>query len=234
MTMTNDQLKKIVEGALLAAGRSLDIGHLQNLFDIDQVPAKDQLLAVLEDIDAACSDRGFELKRTGSGYRIQVRQELSPWINRLWEEKPKKYSRALLETLALIAYRQPLTRGDIEDVRGVSVSSEIIKTLQEREWIRVVGHRDVPGRPALYATTREFLDYFSLSSLDQLPPLSEIRDIDDINPTLTLEISTQNQNKEDSRDAFAEADEIAGSGMGSRPDDNDSTEINTPSGDWQH
>ena len=150
--MENDQLKKIVEGALLAAGRSLDIGHLQQLFDIDQVPEKDQLLAVIEEIDADCGDRGFELKRTGSGYRIQVRQELSPWINRLWEEKPKKYSRALLETLALIAYRQPLTRGDIEEVRGVSVSSEIIKTLLEREWIRAVGHRDVPGRPALYAT----------------------------------------------------------------------------------
>ncbi|WP_051921463.1 SMC-Scp complex subunit ScpB [Porticoccus hydrocarbonoclasticus] len=232
--MENDQLKKIVEGALLAAGRSLDIGHLQQLFDIDQVPEKDQLLAVIDDIDAECSDRGFELKRTGSGYRIQVRQELSPWINRLWEEKPKKYSRALLETLALIAYRQPLTRGDIEEVRGVSVSSEIIKTLLEREWIRAVGHRDVPGRPALYATTREFLDYFSLSSLDQLPPLNDIRDIDDINPSLTLDMSARKQSDKEVGDASVAAAETEDAGVGSRPDDNDNTEINPPSRDWQH
>ncbi len=185
--MDNDQLKKIVEGALLASGRSLDIGHLQGLFDIDQVPAKDQLLAVLEDIENECANRGYELTKTASGYRFQVRQELAPWINRLWEEKPKKYSRALLETLALIAYRQPLTRGDIEEIRGVSVSSEIVKTLLEREWVRVVGHRDVPGRPALYATTREFLDYFNLKSLEDLPALSEIRDIDSIDPELSLQ-----------------------------------------------
>lgn len=187
--MDNDQLKKIVEGALLASGRSLDIGHLQELFDIDQVPAKDQLLAVLEDIENECVNRGYELTKTASGYRFQVRQELAPWINRLWEEKPKKYSRALLETLALIAYRQPLTRGDIEEIRGVSVSSEIVKTLLEREWVRVVGHRDVPGRPALYATTREFLDYFNLKSLEDLPALSEIRDIDSIDPELSLQVA---------------------------------------------
>jgi len=187
--MDNDQLKKIIEGALLASGRSLDIGHLQELFDIDQVPAKDQLLAVLEDIENECANRGYELTKTASGYRFQVRQELAPWINRLWEEKPKKYSRALLETLALIAYRQPLTRGDIEEIRGVSVSSEIVKTLLEREWVRVVGHRDVPGRPALYATTREFLDYFNLKSLEDLPALSEIRDIDSIDPELSLQVA---------------------------------------------
>lgn len=187
--MDNDQLKKIIEGALLASGRSLDIGHLQELFDIDQVPAKDQLLAVLEDIENECANRGYELTKTASGYRFQVRQELAPWINRLWEEKPKKYSRALLETLALIAYRQPLTRGDIEEIRGVSVSSEIVKTLLEREWVRVVGHRDVPGRPALYATTRDFLDYFNLKSLEDLPALSEIRDIDSIDPELSLQVT---------------------------------------------
>jgi len=187
--MDNDQLKKIIEGALLASGRSLDIVHLQELFDIDQVPAKDQLLAVLEDIENECANRGYELTKTASGYRFQVRQELAPWINRLWEEKPKKYSRALLETLALIAYRQPLTRGDIEEIRGVSVSSEIVKTLLEREWVRVVGHRDVPGRPALYATTREFLDYFNLKSLEDLPALSEIRDIDSIDPELSLQVA---------------------------------------------
>lgn len=187
--MDNDQLKKIIEGALLAAGRSLDIGQLQGLFDLDQMPPKDQLLAVLDDIGNDCRGRGYELKLTGSGYRFQVCQELAPWINRLWDEKPKKYSRALLETLALIAYRQPLTRGDIEEIRGVSVSSEIIKTLLEREWVRVVGHRDVPGRPALYATTREFLDYFSLKSLEQLPALNDIRDIDSLDPELSLDMA---------------------------------------------
>jgi segregation and condensation protein B len=187
--MESDQLRKIIEGALLAAGRSLDIVHLEKLFDEFQIPPRDQILAALEEIEGDCSGRGFELKRTGSGYRFQVRQELSEWVNRLWEEKPKKYSRALLETLALIAYRQPITRGDIEEIRGVSVSSEIIKTLLEREWVRVVGHRDVPGRPALYATTRQFLDYFSLKNLEELPALNDIRDIEEINPELALELA---------------------------------------------
>ncbi|TNE77115.1 MAG: SMC-Scp complex subunit ScpB [Gammaproteobacteria bacterium] len=207
--MDNELLKKIIEGALLAAGRSLDIGHLQGLFDLDQVPAKDQLLAVLEDIENDCAGRGYELQKTGSGYRFQVRQELAPWINRLWEEKPKKYSRALLETLALIAYRQPLTRGDIEEIRGVSVSSEIIKTLQEREWVRVVGHRDVPGRPALYATTREFLDYFGLQSLEALPALSDIRDIDSLDPELSLPVAGQQDIDTESEPAVTPENESA-------------------------
>lgn len=209
--MDNDQLKKIIEGALLAAGRPLDIGHLQGLFDIDQVPAKDQLLAVLEDIENECAGRGFELKCTASGYRFQVRQEMAPWVNRLWDEKPKKYSRALLETLALIAYRQPLTRGDIEEIRGVAVSSEIIKTLMEREWVRVVGHRDVPGRPALYATTREFLDYFGLKSLEELPALNDIRDIDSLDPELSLVVAATGGAEEDSNEsAVAPSDEEHG------------------------
>ena len=217
--MESNQLKMIIEGALLAAGHSLDINQLEKLFDDDLFgsrepggngaseenrPPRDQIQAALEDIGADCTGRGFELKRTGSGYRFQVRQELSQWVNKLWDEKPKKYSRALLETLALIAYRQPITRGDIEEIRGVSVSSEIIKSLLEREWVRVVGHRDVPGRPALYATTKQFLDYFSMSSLDQLPALSEIKDIEDINPELALEVALQmvekaetNQNEQD-------------------------------------
>lgn len=185
--MQSDQLRKIIEGALLAAGRSLDILHLEKLFDEFQVPPRDQIMAALDEIESSCTDRGFELKLTASGYRFQVRQELSEWVNRLWEEKPKKYSRALLETLALIAYRQPITRGDIEQIRGVSVSSEIIKTLLEREWVRVVGHRDVPGRPALYATTKQFLDYFSLKNLEELPSLNELRDLDEMNPELALD-----------------------------------------------
>lgn len=210
--MESDQLRKIIEGALLAAGRSLDIGHLEKLFDEFQIPPRDQILAALEEIEGDCSGRGFELKRTGSGYRFQVREELSEWVNRLWDEKPKKYSRALLETLALIAYRQPITRGDIEEIRGVSVSSEIIKTLLEREWVRVVGHRDVPGRPALYATTRQFLDYFSLKNLEELPSLNDIKDIEEINPELALELAQKMTGEEtpkivDAQEELSETDE---------------------------
>jgi len=179
-------LKNIVEAALLAAGQSVTLDKLGELFDEDSRPPNEEFVAVLDAIDADCKDRSFELKRTASGYRFQVRQELAPWISRLWEEKPKKYSRALLETLVLIAYRQPITRGDIEQIRGVAVSSDIIRTLMEREWVRVVGHRDVPGRPALFATTRQFLDYFSLKSLEELPPLDEIRDLDSINVELNF------------------------------------------------
>lgn len=184
--MNNDQLRKIIEAVLMTAGRSLDIAAFEGLFNETEKPEKDEIRATLEDIEADCGDRGYELKRTASGYRFQVRQELSPWIDRLWEEKPRKYSRAVLETLALIAYRQPVTRGDVEQVRGVAVSSEMIRTLQEREWVRTVGHRDVPGRPALYATTRKFLDDFNLASLSELPPLNEIRDLNHINGELGL------------------------------------------------
>ena len=185
--MDAKQLRKIVEAALLAAGDSLDIPALQKLFDEAFVPERDEVQAALEDIEADCRDRGYELKRTASGYRFQVKEQYAQWIGKLWEEKPKKYSRATLETLALIAYRQPLTRGDIEQVRGVAVSSDIIRTLHDRGWIRAVGHRDVPGRPALYATTRQFLDNFNLQSLEQLPPLSEIRELSSIDRELQFE-----------------------------------------------
>ena len=195
--MNSDLIKKIVEGALMAAGKSLDINHLERLFEDEERPPRDQLRAALEEIDADCRDRGFELKQTASGYRFQVSQELATWVNRLWEEKPKRYSRAMLETLSLIAYRQPLTRGDIELVRGVAVSSEIIKTLQEREWIRVVGYRDVPGKPALFATTKQFLDYFNLKSLDDLPALSEIKDLTDLDPALELSLAQGVPSKND-------------------------------------
>jgi len=207
--MDSDQLRNIIEGALLAAGRSLDINHLERLFDEFQVPPRDQIVAALDEIEAGCAGRGYELKCTGSGYRFQVRQELAEWVNRLWEEKPKKYSRALLETLALIAYRQPITRGDIEEIRGVSVSSEIIKTLLERDWVRVVGHRDVPGRPALYATTKQFLDYFSLKNLEELPTLNDIRDIEEINPELALEVSQYAGNDSRVKDSAVNVDEEA-------------------------
>lgn len=186
MTEELDPLKRIIEGALLAAGEALTLDRLLELFEEDQRPDKSSVAAALASIQDDFAERGFALVEVASGWRFQVCSDLAPWVNRLWEEKPQKYSRALLETLALIAYRQPLTRSDIEEVRGVAVSSHIIKTLAEREWIKVVGHRDVPGRPSLYATTRQFLDYFGLKSLDELPSLGELKDIDGLNAKLNL------------------------------------------------
>ncbi|MEY4641569.1 MAG: hypothetical protein RLZZ227_1563 [Pseudomonadota bacterium] len=181
------QLKKILEGVLLAAGKPLPIERLEELFMEHERPEREALEAVLTSISDDCAERGYELKKVASGYRLQVRQELSEWVSRLWEEKPQKYSRALMETLSIIAYRQPITRGDIEKIRGVAVSTQIVQTLLEHEWVRVVGHRDVPGRPAMYATTKQFLDYFNLESLEQLPPLAEIRDLEEINRGLSLD-----------------------------------------------
>jgi segregation and condensation protein B len=181
------QLQRIIEGALLSAGRPLGVSELGELFEDFERPANDDIRAALAAVGEACRGRGFELKEVASGFRFQVVQEVAPWIARLWEEKPQRYSRALLETLALIAYRQPITRGDIEDIRGVAVASNIVKTLLERDWVRVVGHKDVPGRPAMYATTRKFLDYFNLKNLDDLPALAEIRDLDTLNAELALE-----------------------------------------------
>lgn len=177
--MQIEQLKPIIEAALLAASQPLTIAQLGELFvDEDEVD-RAQIAMALEQLTEDCQGRGVELKEVASGFRYQIRQDVHPWVSRMWTEKPSRYSRALLETLALIAYRQPITRPEIEQIRGVVVSSNIIKTLEEREWVRVVGHRDVPGKPALYGTTRAFLDYFNLKSLDELPPLSEIRDMED-------------------------------------------------------
>ena len=178
MNDEDNKVKMIIEGLLLAAGRPLSLESIAAVFNDDERPENDELLAVLARIDDECGDRGFELTKVASGYRFQVKQELAEWVGKLWEERPPRYTRALLETLALIAYRQPITRGDIEEIRGVAVSSNIIRTLLDREWIRVVGQRDVPGRPSMFATTKQFLDYFNLESLQQLPALSEIRDID--------------------------------------------------------
>ena len=175
-----DRIRCITEAALLAAGKPLSLDQLRELFDEGDRPARQVMEHVLVLLEQSCEGRGFELKKVASGYRLQVREEFAPWVGRLFEEKPQRYSRALLETLALIAYRQPITRGEIEEIRGVTVSSNIIRTLLEREWVRVVGHRDVPGRPAMYATTRQFLDYYNLTGLDELPPLSEVRDLEEI------------------------------------------------------
>ena len=171
-------LRQIIEGALLLSPTPLAIAELEKLFSDSERPERDQILATVEDIQLDCRDRGYELVEVASGFRFQIREQLASWMHRLWEEKPKRYSNAMLETLALIAYRQPLTRGDIELVRGVAVSSDMIRTLLEREWIKIVGHRDVPGRPALYATTKEFLNYFNLSDLGQLPKLKVVENLE--------------------------------------------------------
>ena len=182
--MSETGLVQILEGALLAAGKAMTVAQLAELFEEQERPEKSAIREALKEVAERCDDRGFELAEVASGFRFQVRQNLSPWVARLWHERPQRYSRALLETLALVAYRQPITRGEIEEIRGVAVSTNIIKTLHEREWIRVVGHRDVPGRPAMYATTKQFLDYFNLKTLDQLPALAEIRDLDTLNAEL--------------------------------------------------
>ncbi len=177
MSDVDNKVKMIVEGLLLASRKPLTLDAIANVFSKEERPDKKELSAVMEAISEDCNDRGFELKQVASGFRFQVKQELSEWIAKLWEEKPPRYTRALLETLALVAYRQPITRGDIEEIRGVGVSPNIIRTLLDREWIRIVGHRDVPGRPAMFATTRQFLDYFNLKSLQELPPLSDIKEL---------------------------------------------------------
>jgi segregation and condensation protein B len=173
---------------LLAADKPLDVKAIEALFESDMDrPGHDQIVQALQALAADYQNRGIRLHEVASGYRMQVVEDNAPWVARLWEEKPQRYSRALLETLVLIAYRQPITRGEIEEIRGVSVSTQTTKTLLERDWIRVLGHKDVPGKPAMYGTTRTFLDYFNLKSLDELPALSEIKDLDKLYPELALE-----------------------------------------------
>lgn len=188
MTKPNPELKNIVEAALLVAGTPLTIDKLLSLFPEESRPSREEFRAVLQAIEADCESRGIELRQFEQGYRFQTREKYADWIARLSEERPVRYSRALLETLAIIAYRQPVTRGEIEDIRGVAVSSEIIKTLLGREWIRQVGTRDVPGRPALFGTTRGFLEHFNLKNLDELPPLAELRDLDKISAELNMRL----------------------------------------------
>ena len=190
--MEENQIKQIIEAALLASDGPLTVANLTKLFapgELNEDTATKDVRAAIKSIEEDCESRGVELKRVASGYRFQVKQDLSQWVSRLWDEKPPRYTRALLETLALVAYKQPVTRGDIEQVRGVSVSQNIMRTLLEREWVKVVGYKEVPGKPALYATTKEFLDYFNLKSLNDLPPLPEIRAL--IEPVLEGEAEQQ-------------------------------------------
>jgi segregation and condensation protein B len=184
--MTVHPLCGVVEAVLLAAGRPISVEQLRELFDEMQRPDVEDIRAALAELQASYADRGVELREVASGWRVQIRPQHADTVSRLWQERPSRYSRALLETLALIAYRQPITRGEIEDIRGVTVSTTIMRTLHERNWIRVVGHREVPGRPELLGTTREFLDYFGLKSLDDLPTLAELRDLEDIKEQLDL------------------------------------------------
>jgi len=184
--MDNQQLKHVIEAALLAAGKPLSLDKLQGLFGEDDQPTRQDMRASIMELQADYSERGIECVEVASGFRIQIRETMTHQLEKLWEERPPRYSRALLETLAIIVYRQPVTRGEIEDIRGVAVSTNITRTLLERNWIRVVGHRDVPGKPAMFGTTKEFLDYFGLKKLDDLPPLSELKDFENLNIQLDL------------------------------------------------
>ena len=185
--MDQHLITRIVEAALLAANQPLTLAQLHALFPEDQPAPDGSVEQALETLREGCAERGVELVELASGFRYQVKADVHAWVARLWTERQTKYTRATLETLALIAYRQPITRGEIEQVRGVAVNSNIIKALEEREWIRVVGHRDVPGKPALFGTTKVFLDYFGLKRLDELPPLSELKDIGELEPQLQFD-----------------------------------------------
>jgi segregation and condensation protein B len=185
------QVKNIVESALMVAGRPLNVDGLLAVFGDGARPDRGEIRGAIDTLREEYAGRGIELVEVASGFRIQASADLSDWLSRLWQERPQRYSRALMETLALIAYRQPITRGEIEDVRGVSVSTNIVRTLLERNWIRIVGHRDVPGRPEMFGTTREFLDYFGLRRLDELPSLAELQDLDSLNVELDLGLPSE-------------------------------------------
>lgn len=216
MSMNPTQLKNILEATLLAAGEPMNLEKLLAVFPDEARPEAQEIREALQVLSEDCAARGIELKEVGSGFRFQVKQDYAPWVARLAEEKAPRYSRALLETLVLIAYRQPISRAEIEDIRGVSVSTHIIKTLQERAWIRVVGHREVPGKPALYGTTRDFLDYFNLKGLSDLPPLSEIRSLEAIAAEIdTLLPPLERESDEEETDSIVDTGEASAA----QPDD---------------
>ena len=200
------ELAPLLEAFLLASGKPQSLERLFELFEEAERPEPPVFKKALEILRKSCDGRAFELREVASGYRLQIREKFSPWVGRLWEERPQRYSRAMLETMALIAYRQPITRGEIEDVRGVAVNSHIVKTLLEREWIRIVGYRDVPGKPAMFATTKVFLDHFNLKNLDDLPPLAELREME-VEPVLEFDDAPVPENLQALADASAEPEE---------------------------
>ncbi|PPA01506.1 SMC-Scp complex subunit ScpB [Pseudomonas sp. MWU12-2312b] len=200
------ELAPLLEAFLLASGKPQSLERLYELFEEGERPEPPVFKKALTILAKSCDGRAFELKEVASGYRLQIREKFSPWVGRLWEERPQRYSRAMLETIALIAYRQPITRGEIEDVRGVAVNSQIVKTLMEREWIRIVGYRDVPGKPAMFATTKAFLDHFNLKNLDDLPPLAELRELEP-DPVLDFDDAPVPAGLQELADASAEPEE---------------------------
>jgi segregation and condensation protein B len=207
MTQAVEQLSRIIEGAIFAADHPLTVDQLLALFEEAARPDRALMKDALEQLTNAYEDHGIELKQLASGYQFQVRADLAPWMQRLWEERTPRFSRALMETLAIIAYRQPVTRGEIEDIRGVVVSSQMVRTLMEREWIRVVGHRDVPGRPAMLATTKVFLDYFGLRCLEDLPPLSDVADLEKLGENLHKQMEVNGV--EPQIDSHPESDQLS-------------------------
>ena len=207
--MDPELIKRIVEAALLASSQPLTVAQLNGLFTLDDAPPDGGIAQALEALQAECDGRGVELVEVASGWRYQVQSDVHAWVARLWTERQVKYTRATLETLALIAYRQPITRGEIEQVRGVATNSNIIKALEEREWIRVVGHRDMPGRPELLGTTKGFLDYFGLKRLDELPPLSELKDFGELEPQLRFEAEAKDGDGKDPGDGAMPLGDIA-------------------------
>ena len=211
--MDSSLLKNVIEAALLAAGGPLTVDQFAALFGDQDGPEKQEIRVALKELQADYEGRGIEITEVASGFRVQVRESMSQWLTKLWEERPPRYSRALMETLAIVAYRQPVTRGDIEDIRGVSVTTNIIRTLLERDWIKVVGHRDVPGKPAMFATTRLFLDYFNLKKLDDLPPLAELAALEPVEVQLELgtadQVPESQEGQDEQNDNSGESEHVA-------------------------
>jgi len=191
------KISQVIEAVLLSASRPIDVQEIERIFPEDEKPTREEIRQALQEIEEQCKDRGVELKKVSSGYRLQVRQSLSSYVAKLWEERPQRFSKATLETLALIAYRQPITRGEIEEIRGVTIGTQLMRGLMERGWVKIVGQRDVPGRPSLYSTTKEFLDYFGLQHLRELPELPELPDLQSLDMELPLEADNTLTDKEE-------------------------------------
>ena len=191
------KISQVIEAVLLSASRPIDVQEIKRVFPEDEKPTREEIRQALQEIEEQCKDRGVQLKKVSSGYRLQVRQNLSGYVAKLWEERPQRFSKATLETLALIAYRQPITRGEIEEIRGVTIGTQLMRGLMERGWVKIVGQRDVPGRPSLYSTTKEFLDYFGLQHLRELPELPELPDLQSLDMELPLEADNSSTDKEE-------------------------------------